>query len=105
MSKTLILVAVLMLAGCGKKNACCSKPTSSAVERSKDLVCNMWVDKTPTAIKAEFDNADYFFCAEECKQQFLKDPKKFATVCDCNKTKRDCKCEHCSGKRVPCDCK
>lgn len=101
-----MVVAVLMLGGCSKKSDCCSgKPTSVVTERRKDAVCGMWVEKSDKAIKAEWDNADYYFCAEKCKADFLKNPTQYATKCDCKSYKRDCKCEHCSGGRVRCDCK
>jgi YHS domain-containing protein len=103
-----ILIALMLLvglAGCGKKEDCCAIQPTIVGEKAKDPICGMWVAKTEKAIKAEFDNADYFFCAEECKAQFLKNPTKFVTACDCKNFKHDCKCEHCSGKRVPCDCK
>ncbi len=100
------LVMLLVLVGCGKKeDSCCCTQTTTSVERSKDLICNMWVNKTDKAIKTEFDNADYYFCAEDCKKQFLANPTKYTRICDCKKFKHDCQCEHCAGKRTPCDCK
>ncbi len=43
----------------------------------KDLICGMEVsDSTYTA---EYDGKTYFFCAEHCKEEFLKEPHKYLT--------------------------
>lgn len=103
------IVLFLLLAACGKSmDPAAIKPT---VERSKDPVCNMWVEKKPPM--ATFDNTCYYFCCQECANQFNANPTKFVKACDCKKTghrsnlfpeDRNCKCEHCEGKQVPCDC-
>lgn len=120
--KIVWLLALFLVAGCGKQDdCCCSKtpttPTTTAVvEKRKDVVCGMWVEKIATAIKAEWDNADYYFCAEDCKQAFVSTPMKYLKptssrlgvlryTCNCKEDGRpNCKCDHCSGKREPCDC-
>ena len=95
-----LAMSLLLLASCGKPmDPVAIKPT---VERFKDPVCNMWVEKKPPVDR--FDGAWYYFCCPECADQFHKNPTKFAKACDCKKTGRNCKCEHCEGKQVPCDC-
>lgn len=109
--KIIVTLALLVaLAGCGKKEDSCCTPTATTptVERRKDKVCGMWVAKTDKAIKAEWDNADYYFCSEDCKKAFVKDTMKYLstpTMCSCKKAGRaNCQCDHCGGKREPCDC-
>lgn len=110
MNKIMMLMALLMLVGCGKKDDCCcnTAPATTSVERRKDKVCGMWVEKNDRAIKAEWDNADYYFCSEDCKKTFVKDTMKYLstpTRCSCREHGRvNCKCDHCAGKREPCDC-
>jgi YHS domain-containing protein len=44
---------------------------------AKDPVCGMTVDdESPAAITVLHDNT-YYFCSEQCKQQFDKEPAKF----------------------------
>lgn len=103
--KFLMLSAVLLLASCGKEEA---KVTGPVVERAKDVVCGMWIPKDEKARligTALWDNGEYWFCAADCRTEFLKNPAKYGSTCDCRKIKPDCKCEHCQGKMVPCDCK
>ena len=44
---------------------------------SKCPVCGMNVDER-NAPSAQFQGTTYYFCSEECRQQFLKEPKKYA---------------------------
>lgn len=101
--KLLMLSVVLLLASCGKEEP---KVTGPIIERAKDPVCGMWVEKKPAPISIVviFDKACYYFCADSCAATFAKEPTKYTTPCNCSKIKRDCKCEHCQGKMVPCDC-
>ncbi len=46
-----------------------SKPT--------DPICGMKVDKT-TKFTSNFKGKTYYFCAENCKKTFDKDPEKYA---------------------------
>lgn len=111
--KLVLVLALLMLVSCGKET-----PVSTpAVERAKDPVCGMWVEKHPkpghpVLDVVVFDNACYFFCAEECSKEFSANPTKYTKVCKCPHSRssdlfpedRNCKCEHCQGKMEPCDC-
>jgi len=72
-------------------------------DKAKDPVCGMEVAKA-TAKKSEFDKADYFFCSDTCLASFKAAPTKYAKACTCAKTMKHCDCEHCEGKREPCDC-
>ena len=100
---------LLLLVACDKKESCCQPGAvlASKVERAKDPVCKMWVEKNRPNyqdVMIMFDNTKFYFCCDECAIQFTKNPTKFVTPCSCSKTGRDCKCDHCQGKQVPCDC-
>ena len=41
----------------------------------KDPVCKMEIGET--GIKAEYKNQTFYFCSENCKAQFIIEPKKF----------------------------
>ncbi len=45
---------------------------------AKDPVCNMDVDERTAAGKSEFRGQAYYFCSEQCKQQFDKNPERYA---------------------------
>jgi RND family efflux transporter MFP subunit len=48
---------------------------------AKDPVCGMDVDEMRAAAagrKAEYKGATYFFCSDDCKKQFDKEPTKYA---------------------------
>lgn len=44
---------------------------------TKCAVCGDPVDER-SAPSAQYHGATYYFCCEECKQQFLSDPKRYA---------------------------
>ena len=51
-----------------------------AEERAKDPICGMPVDPSAAAKAgrvSEYHGVKYFFCADECKQQFDQDPKRY----------------------------
>lgn len=103
-----ILIALILLVGlvgCSKNDDnCCCKPTTT-VEKSKDPVCGMWVEKKKDLYPLLFDGVMYYFCCNDCALTFANNTAKYASTCDCKKYKRDCKCDHCAGKQVPCDCR
>ncbi|MBI4009214.1 YHS domain-containing protein [Candidatus Roizmanbacteria bacterium] len=43
----------------------------------KDLVCGMMVDPKTAAYKTTYQNKQYFFCSEHCKNQFDKSPQEY----------------------------
>lgn len=52
-------------------------------EGKKDPVCGMYVDEMKadtSGRKGAYKGQTYFFCSEECKKEFEKDPKKYAEV-------------------------
>lgn len=42
-----------------------------------DPVCKMVVNVDDGAIKLDHGEHAHFFCSEQCKTEFLKDPKKY----------------------------
>jgi Cu+-exporting ATPase len=42
-----------------------------------DLVCGMIVDEKSAPAKTTYQETDYFFCADYCKEAFEKEPQKF----------------------------
>lgn len=43
-----------------------------------DPVCKMEIDKQDAATQAEHQGNKYFFCSEDCKEAFDKEPEKYA---------------------------
>lgn len=44
----------------------------------KDPVCGMEVEPTRTVATAEHKGENYFFCSEECRTEFIREPEKYA---------------------------
>ena len=44
----------------------------------KDPVCGMEVDKRSPPATAEHEGQTYYFCSQSCKENFEKDPDKYA---------------------------
>lgn len=44
---------------------------------AKDPVCNMEVDEMSAKHMAESEGKDYYFCSEDCKNKFKRNPEKF----------------------------
>ncbi len=42
-----------------------------------DLVCGMIVEETSAPARIQHEGKDYFFCAEFCRDAFVKDPEKY----------------------------
>jgi len=43
-----------------------------------DPVCGMTVDDNKSEFQTQFAGKKYFFCSEECKQEFENNPDEFA---------------------------
>ena len=104
------IFAVAFAAGCSEGQPEPAKtPTDSHAHERKvdgdkvtDVVCGMTVDKG--TLKVEHANADYYFCAQTCVDKFKANTAKYAKACTCKGNMDGCACDHCAGKRVPCDC-
>ena len=45
----------------------------------RDPVCNMEVDERGAAGQSQYQGQDYYFCSQECKQKFDRNPEQYAT--------------------------
>ncbi len=45
----------------------------------KDPVCGMEVDKNKAQEKANYQGKTYWFCSKQCRQEFEKNPQRYAT--------------------------
>jgi YHS domain-containing protein len=48
------------------------------VDLKKDPVCSMAVDKNKAEYTSQYGGKTYYFCSQDCKQQFERRPEKFA---------------------------
>lgn len=55
-------------------------------EKTKDPVCGMSVDKEKTQFSSKMNEKVYYFCSQNCKQQFDTQPEKYATKSMQNKS-------------------
>ncbi len=53
-----------------------NKFSKDSVDNKRDFICNMPVT-AGIADTCHYDNKVYGFCSEECKVEFLSDPKKY----------------------------
>jgi putative ABC transport system ATP-binding protein len=52
------------------------------VEMALDPVCNMSVDRNSAPASTVWNGITYFFCANGCREDFLKDPEKYLSMED-----------------------
>ncbi len=45
----------------------------------RDPICNMEVDEQTAAATSEYRGKTYYFCSEDCKEEFDQNPQKYAT--------------------------
>ena len=50
-------------------------PTATKINSAKDPVCGMTVDPERTDSVATVEGQAYYFCAEGCRETFVKHPK------------------------------
>lgn len=43
----------------------------------KDVVCGMMIDDETAEARSTYQGKTYYFCSEECKQAFDKDPARY----------------------------
>ena len=44
---------------------------------AKDPICGMTVDEKTAKFKSDYKGQTYYFCADECKHQFEKEPGRY----------------------------
>ena len=42
-----------------------------------DPVCGMEVEEKTAPASAEYDGEMYYFCSEQCREEFMQDPGEF----------------------------
>ncbi len=47
---------------------------------TKDPVCGMRVDENRTEFKTQFAGNKYFFCSDECRQEFEAEPDTYVEM-------------------------
>ncbi len=50
------------------------------VEMALDPVCGMSIDQERAPVQAEWGDKMYHFCANGCREDFLKDPEKYVNA-------------------------
>lgn len=43
----------------------------------RDPVCGMMIDDSSAAASSEYDGERYYFCSQECKTKFDRNPKQY----------------------------
>jgi len=43
----------------------------------RDPVCGMLIEESEAKARSSYEGSFYFFCSEECKEEFDKDPERF----------------------------
>ena len=43
----------------------------------RDPVCNMEVDEQSAAGRSQYQGESYYFCSEDCKQKFDRNPEQY----------------------------
>ncbi len=74
---------------------------ASRGEKVIDRVCTMQIDKASAETLTK-DGYTYYFCSNNCKTSFVKDPGKYA--CICPQLFEGCVCAHCAWKGEVCEC-
>ena len=47
---------------------------------ANDPICDMEVDEQTAEVKSQYGGQTYYFCSEECKEQFEARPEQYARV-------------------------
>jgi YHS domain-containing protein len=78
-SAALTVVLLGLLAGCAAQTPEDTRPIVECpvCRENADLAClNVRVD--PNTLHAEYRGRTYYFCSAECREEFLKNPGKYA---------------------------
>jgi YHS domain-containing protein len=52
------------------------KKKATVPSKVKDPVCGMRIDKRDN-LEVDYEGRTYYFCSQHCKENFLKEPKKY----------------------------
>lgn len=104
LTMSLFLVSILVM---GQGNALHADDKADKPCKAKVVKCPVSgevIAKDAMNIKTEYQGKTYYFCCENCKAEFLKNPEKYAKSCEC-KTMYTCpmtKCDYKSDKPGKC---
>lgn len=74
----LSILLVVFIVGCTQtEQPKTEEKTVKTIMKVTDPVCKMEIDMEK-AMKVEHEGNDYYFCSDECKEQFIKEPEKFS---------------------------
>ena len=78
------------------------KDPETYLNKTKDLICGMTVDKR-TAKKVSYEGKDFYFCSDNCKTEFEKDPTthvmKAMKISKTHVHDENCKCDGCTAEK------
>lgn len=57
-------------------------------QKKLDVVCGMHVDPTLTSFEAGYEGEHFWFCSLNCKEKFLKNPKRYSSIGPTNDRKK-----------------
>jgi YHS domain-containing protein len=84
-----ILSAGMVLVGVGLLAACETGPRTVAAGHAECLVCKVNADLACVDVtvkgdtpRAEYLGKTYYFCSNECRDKFVKEPAKYVAVAD-----------------------
>jgi YHS domain-containing protein len=74
-----LFLTIGLVCGCGEKKeeAAADKPAEAKpaeTQMVKDVICNMDVDPSTATIISEYEGKKYYFCSEQCKEEFEANP-------------------------------
>ena len=79
-TKILLFIPIMLLfgiMGCTRtEQPKTEENTKKTLIKVTDPVCKMEIDMEK-AMKVEYEENEFYFCSEECKEQFEKEPEKF----------------------------
>jgi len=76
--KKFVLLSVLPVLFAGLLATGCGKPKTETGQK----MCPVMVKEVDPKIFTEFEGRKIYFCCEQCKAEFAKDPKKYVAIVD-----------------------
>ena len=81
-----LLAPLLLLLGCANSDSpATTKPSSVSAAHAECMVCKMNVDLACIDVDVDkntpsysYNGKTYYFCSDDCRTQFIKNPAKYA---------------------------
>jgi len=48
----------------------------------QDLVCGVEIDPEQATARTDFEGRTYYFCSQDCYQEFMQSPEQYAELSD-----------------------